>query len=43
MKVITIKPDEKVIGIHYYGPAADDVIGGFAIAMKLGLTKKHLD
>ena len=43
MKVITIKPDEKVIWIHYYGPAADDVIGGFAIAMKLGLTKKHLD
>lgn len=38
-----MKPDERVVGMHYYGPAADDVIGGFAVAMKLGLTKKHLD
>ena len=43
MKVITLKPEEKVIGIHYFGPAADDVIGGYALAMKLGLTKKLLD
>ena len=43
MKVITLKPEEKVIGIHYFGPAADDVIGGFALAMKLGLTKRLLD
>ncbi len=43
MKVITLKPKEVVVGIHYYGPAADDVIGGFALSMKLGLTKRHLD
>lgn len=43
MKVITLKPKEVVIGIHYFGPAADDVIGGFAVSMKLGLTKRHLD
>lgn len=43
MKVIVVKPEEKVLGMHYYGPAADDVIGGFAVAMKLGLCKKHLD
>lgn len=43
MKVITAKPDERVVGMHYYGPAADDVIGGFAVAMKLGLTKRILD
>jgi len=43
MKVITLKPEEKVIGIHYFGPAADDVSGGFALAMKLGLTKRLLD
>ncbi len=34
---------DKVVGIHYFGPAADEVIGGFAIAMKLGMTKKDLD
>ena len=43
MKVITTLPDEKVVGMHYYGPAADDVINGFAVAMKLGVTKKHLN
>lgn len=44
MKVITQKnSDEKVLGIHFFGPAADDVIGGFAVAMKLGLTKRDLD
>lgn len=43
MKVICEKPSERVIGIHYYGPAADDVINGFAVAMKLGVTKRHLD
>ncbi len=48
MKVITHKvkegsENEKVIGLHYFGPAADDVIGGFALAMKLGMTKRHLD
>ena len=53
MKVITTRgtedesvpkgADEKVIGVHYYGPAADEMIGGLAVAMKLGMTKRDLD
>ena len=53
MKVITTRSkedssvlkgaDEKVIGVHYYGPAADEMIGGLAVAMKLGMTKRDLD
>ena len=44
MKVIVDKTkDEKVVGIHYFGPAADEIIGGFVVAMKLGMTKAHLD
>ena len=44
MKVIVNKKEqEKVIGIHYFGPSADEVIGGFALAMKLGMNKQHLD
>jgi thioredoxin reductase (NADPH) len=44
MKVIVNKTkDEKVLGIHYFGPNADEVIGGFALAMKLGLTMRVLD
>jgi pyruvate/2-oxoglutarate dehydrogenase complex dihydrolipoamide dehydrogenase (E3) component len=44
MKVIISKSNqEKVVGMHYYGPGADEAIAGYAVAMKLGLTKKDLD
>ena len=32
-----------MLGIHYYGPGADEMIGGLALAMKLGVTKRDLD
>lgn len=31
------------MGIHYFGASADEIIGGFAVAMKLGMTKRDLD
>lgn len=34
---------EKVVGIHFYGPAADEVIAGFVIGMKYGMTKSDMD
>lgn len=41
LKVIVNKLDnERVIGMHYYGPSAEEVIGGFAVALKLGMTKE---
>ena len=44
MKIIcNIKEQERVVGIHYFGPHADEVIAGYAVAMKLGLRKEHLD
>jgi len=44
MKIIVLKSDsERVIGMHYFGPSADEVIAGYAVAMKLGLRKEHLD
>lgn len=43
MKVITERVSTRVVGIHYYGPGADEMISGFALAMKLGLKKNHLD
>lgn len=43
MKVLVHKESDKVLGIHYFGPAADEVIAGFSVAMKLGLTKTTLD
>lgn len=35
--------NDKVLGVHYYGPAADEAIAGYAVALKLGMTKRDLD
>jgi thioredoxin reductase (NADPH) len=44
MKVIVNKKDnERIVGIHFFGPSADEVIGGYSLAMKMGITKKDLD
>jgi len=47
MKCITIRDDpsgeEPVIGLHYVGPNAGEVMQGFATAMKSGMTKRILD
>nr|CAB3267403.1 thioredoxin reductase 3 [Phallusia mammillata] len=44
IKAITNKLDnEKVVGLHYLGPNAGEVMQGFAAAMKCGLTKSQLD
>jgi len=45
MKAITIRhePNEPVIGLHYVGPNAGEVMQGFSAAMKSGLTKTILD
>lgn len=41
--IVSKKLHEKVLGIHFYGPQAEEVIGGYALAMKLGLKKRDLD
>ncbi len=43
MKVICMGEDERVVGIHALGPGADEMLQGFAVAMKLGLRKRDLD
>ena len=43
MKLITLLPDEKVIGCHLIGLNADEIIQGFAVAVKMGATKKDFD
>ena len=35
--------DERVLGIHYAGPNAGEVMQGYAVAIKLGLKKRDLD
>jgi glutathione reductase (NADPH) len=43
MKLITAGDDERVVGCHVFGPGADEMLQGFAVAMRMGATKKDFD
>lgn len=43
VKMIVTKQDQKVKGIHYLGPNAGEVIQGYAVAVKMGATKKDFE
>jgi glutathione reductase (NADPH) len=43
MKLVTVGADERVVGCHVIGPGADEMIQGFAVALKMGARKADLD
>ncbi len=43
MKVVCVGADERVVGIHVLGPGADEMLQGFALALKRGVCKRDLD
>ena len=43
MKLVTAGDDEKVVGCHVIGEGADEMMQGFAVAMRMGATKKDFD
>ncbi len=43
MKLVTVGAQEKVVGCHVIGMAADEILQGFAVAVRMGATKKDLD
>ncbi len=43
MKLVCAGKQEKVVGIHIIGDSADEMLQGFAVAVKLGATKADLD
>jgi glutathione reductase (NADPH) len=43
MKLITAGAKEKVVGVHVIGEGADELIQGFAVAIKMGAHKSDLD
>ena len=43
MKLITLGKEEKVIGLHGIGYGVDEMIQGFAVAIKMGATKRDFD
>lgn len=43
MKLVCLGKEEKVIGLHMVGPSCDEILQGFAVAIKMGATKKQFD
>lgn len=43
MKLITVGATEKVVGCHIIGDGADEMLQGFAVAIKMGATKADFD
>lgn len=43
MKLVTVGAQEKVVGCHIIGLGADEMLQGFAVALRMGATKRDLD
>jgi glutathione reductase (NADPH) len=43
MKLITAGADERVVGCHVIGEGADEMLQGFAVAIRMGATKQDFD
>ncbi|MEQ1880794.1 MAG: glutathione-disulfide reductase [Burkholderiales bacterium] len=42
MKLV-VGPDDRVLGCHIIGPGADEMLQGFAVAIRMGATKRDFD
>lgn len=42
MKLVCTGDDERVLGLHALGPGVDEMLQGFAVAMRQGLTRSEL-
>jgi glutathione reductase (NADPH) len=43
MKLVTAGPEKRVVGVHVIGPGADEMMQGFAVALRMGATKSDFD
>lgn len=43
MKLVCLGKEEKVVGLHIIGMAADEMLQGFGVAVKMGATKADFD
>lgn len=42
-KLVCAGPEERVVGVHLLGESADEILQGFAVAVKMGATKAQFD
>ena len=43
MKLVTVGAEERVVGLHVIGPGADEMLQGFAVALRMGARKRDFD
>ncbi|MEN9705624.1 MAG: hypothetical protein RLZZ393_1503 [Pseudomonadota bacterium] len=43
MKLVTVGPERRVVGVHLLGPGSDEMLQGFAVAVRMGATKQDFD
>ena len=43
MKLVCTGPEERIVGLHVIGHGADELLQGFAVAVKMGATKRDFD
>ena len=43
IKLVVTGSEERVVGIHMIGLAVDEILQGFAVAMRMGATKSDFD
>lgn len=42
-KLVCVGEEERVVGVHLLGDSADEMLQGFAVAVKMGATKRDFD
>jgi glutathione reductase (NADPH) len=42
-KLVCVGEEERVVGIHLLGEGSDEILQGFAVALKCGIRKRDLD
>jgi len=43
VKLVTVGSDERIVGLHIIGEGADELLQGFAVAIRMGATKRDFD
>lgn len=43
MKLVTVGAEQRIVGCHVIGAGADEMLQGFAVAVKMGATKRDFD
>jgi glutathione reductase (NADPH) len=43
MKLVTLGPEQRIVGLHVVGAGADEMLQGFAVAVRMGATKQDFD